>query len=466
MAHGVTRALHLLPSSPARAFWLVAVIACGINLVIVLTAPWTGLSERFGGRDHDGYLELARNLLAGHGYVFEPGGPAVLHRPPLYPWLLIPLVTLPEIAQRPVLIVLQSGLVGGMAAMAWSIGTRWFGPATGGISVGVMVLDPWLLWSVKNPMTVLLQALLYTAFCGLILWSFVPARRPPTVAGFPLAVLLGVIAGALALVHGTMALTCSAILGGVALWRLWQRDVRSAAGMVVAGVLMLAIIAPWTARNWQVSGLFIPVVGNSGFSYFVGSSHWGIGGDAVGEREREWEAAFRHSGLERPPAAVISFFGITDPAVERAISRRMIEHVRNRPDELLRKASLNAIEYYFPVFHWLYRQSLLGQPSAWVSAAGDRSRATAITLFHLVLWALALSGVARSLGQPERRAALGVLALIVVFPLAYLPFLVYVGHSHYVLPTIPLLAVLAAHALGAPRGREAGPRIAGPLVAR
>jgi hypothetical protein len=435
------------------AFWLVAGIACGVNLIVILTAPWTGLSQGFGGKPHDGYLELARSLLAGHGYVFEPGGAPVLHRPPLYPWLLVPLVTLPEIAQRPVLIALQSALVGGMAAMAWSIGTRFFGQVTGRIAVGVLLVDPWLIWSVKNPMTVPLQALLYTVFCGLLLPAFAPKKRPAGI-GLPLAVLLGVNAGALALLHGTMILTCGVILAGVGIWRLWERDLRSAGGVVVAGALMLAIIAPWTARNWHVSGLFIPVVSSSGFSYFVGSSHWGVGGDPVREREREWEAAFRHSGLDRPPSEVVRFFGIIDPAVERAINRRMIDHMKSHPDELLLKTSLNAIEYYFPVFHWLYSRSLLAYPATWMSAVQDRPRATAITLFHIALWALALTGVARCLRRPERRAALSVLALIVVFPLAYLPFLVYVGHSHYVLPTIPLLSVLTAHGLGVQRVYE------------
>jgi hypothetical protein len=67
---------------------------------------------------------------------------------------------------------------------------------------------------------------------------------------------------------------------------------------------------------------------------------------------------------------------------------------------------------------------------------------------------------------PERQAALGVLALVVVFPLAYLPFLVYVGHSHYVLPTIPLLSILAALGLGARNVSEAGHVMASVPVVR
>jgi 4-amino-4-deoxy-L-arabinose transferase-like glycosyltransferase len=449
------RLLHVLPSTPAQAFWLAAGIACGVGLIVIWVGPWGGISERFGGREHDGYLELARNLLAGHGYVFEPGGPPALHRPPLYPLLLVPVVALPEPLQRPVLIVVQSGLVGGIAVMVWKIGARLFGQLAGGVAVAVMLLDPWLIWVVKNPVSIIVQTFLYTTLSWLLVRAFGPghaaphigARRPGALSG-PLAVLLGVNAGALALVHGTMLLTCTLILAGVGLWRLRAGDVRSAAGAMAAWALMLAIIAPWTARNWLVSGLFIPVAGNAGFTYLVGNAHWGIGQDPVRRGERPWEAALRHGEIDRPAAEVIRFYGNTDPVLEREFNRRMIAHVLDRPEQLFLKLSLNALEFYFPLAHPLYLGSLELPPAHRLRAARDWLRPAAITLFHGVLWALALAGVARSRTRQEWRVSLGVLTLIAVFSIAYLPFWAHVGHSLYALPTIPLLSVLAAVGLG------------------
>ena len=84
--------------------------------------------------------------------------------------------------------------------------------------------------------------------------------------------------------------------------------------------------------------------------------------------------------------------------------------------------------------------------------ATTRLRATAITLFHGVLWALCLAALARGPRRPDGRV-LALLGLVAVFPLPFLPFLVYIGHSQYVLPTIPLLSVLAAVGLGAARNR-------------
>jgi 4-amino-4-deoxy-L-arabinose transferase-like glycosyltransferase len=349
--------------------------------------------------------------------------------------------------QRPILIAVQAALLGGLAATAWMIGTRLFGAAVGRVTVGVMLLNPWLIWVVKNPMSIVLHAFLYTTFCWLIVESLegtAPRRR--------LTIFLGLNAGALALVHGTMILTCFVLLAAVGLLHVWKRDFRSAVGTVAACILMLAIIAPWTVRNWMVSGLFLPVVGNAGFSYFAGNAHWGIGDAPAKRGETPWEAALRHGGSDRSVEEVVRFWGVTDPALEKALNRRMIEHVREHPDEFFLKFSLNAVEYYFPLFHRLYLRSLVTDPGSWLRTAKERLRATATTLFHAVLWALCLAGVVSwSRARPKSRAALGLLGLIVVFPLAYFPFLVFVGHSQYVLPTIPLLSVLAAVALTAAR---------------
>ncbi len=453
------RALRFLPPSPATAFWLVAAIACLVDLLVIWAAPWTGISRHFGGWRHDGYLELARNLLAGNGFVFDAGGPAVLHRPPLYPMLLVPLVALPEPVQRPVLVILQSGLLGGVAAIVWKIGSRLFNEAVGRVAVGVLLLDPWLIWVVKNPMSIILQTILYTTFCWLLLQAF-RLNSTHESRGFKissgLGLLLGLNAGALALVHGTMILTCGLLLAGACLLCLWQRDYRSVASVVVAGTVMLIVIAPWTARNWAVSGKFIPVVSNSGLAYVLGNAHWGLGNDRMERVERQSETAVRATEIGKP-ADVIQFSGSTDPALETEFNRRMIEHIWNRPKEFLLKCSLNAAAFYFPLVDHVYVRSFVGHPSPQLGGARQTFLATAITVFNGFLWILCWVGILfRNMTVEHLRAWLSVLVLIAVFPVAYLPFLTYVGHAQYVLPTIPLLSVLAAVGLGAARPQHAG----------
>ena len=79
--------------------------------ILFIISPLTGISRGFGVA-HDGYLQLAQNLAKGNGYVFEPNGPPVFHRPPLYPFLLVPIAYSPDYLQRPILVVFQSLLAG------------------------------------------------------------------------------------------------------------------------------------------------------------------------------------------------------------------------------------------------------------------------------------------------------------------------------------------------------------------
>ena len=75
----------LIPEKDSHAFWLsftVCLLACCVILFIV--APITGLSQNFGA-GNDGYIQLARSIVAGDGYVFEKGGAKVFNRPPMYP---------------------------------------------------------------------------------------------------------------------------------------------------------------------------------------------------------------------------------------------------------------------------------------------------------------------------------------------------------------------------------------------
>ena len=90
------------PRDSRDAFWIAVVIGGVVGLVLAPLAIRFGADSDsdFGGFAHDGYVELARSLARGDGFVFEPGGAAVSHRPPLYPLMLAPLMLLPEPLQR------------------------------------------------------------------------------------------------------------------------------------------------------------------------------------------------------------------------------------------------------------------------------------------------------------------------------------------------------------------------------
>ena len=105
---------------------------CSSLAISFVVRPMMQIERPFGGEPYDGYIELAQNLVAGNGYVSEPGGPKVFHRPPLYPVMLIPGVLLPQSLWRSYVALLNSALVGIASAVVLWWGRNFSEPGLGG----------------------------------------------------------------------------------------------------------------------------------------------------------------------------------------------------------------------------------------------------------------------------------------------------------------------------------------------
>ena len=201
--------LHkLLPQSNNQAFWLslfLCLFFCGLILFIV--APITGLSKNFG-MGNDGYIQLARSLAAGNGYVLEKGDTPVFHRPPLYPLFLVPVALFPENLQRYVIVIPQSILVGFIGMMIFKIARLLYNQNIAIMALLLFLINPWVYWNAKNPMTPVLQTFLYLMF------SYFAAFELFEIFGlFGLAkkttiwfrgLIIGIFGAALALTHAAM----------------------------------------------------------------------------------------------------------------------------------------------------------------------------------------------------------------------------------------------------------------------
>jgi len=166
------KSIFLVPSTARRAFWFTFLLCFLASLSIVyIIGPAFGVSEKFG-RANDGYIQLAQNLGRGNGYVFEPGGPAVFHRPPLYPIILIPIMLMPEIIQWPALMLLQSIMTALLAVILFKLTEKLFNTKTATTASVIFLLNPWLYWYVKMPMTTIAQGLFYILFIWQVVLLF------------------------------------------------------------------------------------------------------------------------------------------------------------------------------------------------------------------------------------------------------------------------------------------------------
>jgi len=447
----VARLLDRLPprTGGQALAWAFGLALSGGLAIILIVGPLTGLSGPFGTLRHDGYWQLAGNLVRGEGYVFEPGGPPVIHRPPLVPCLFAPLTLLPAPLQRPGVVLLQSLMAGAVGWLLFDLAARCFGTRVARYAVGLLLLYPWLYWHVKDPMNVITQAMLACLVLRLVAreWEPTDPRVRRATPWLLASLLLGVVMAGAMLTHGTMLLSIPLILLlmiGVGIARRDGRPLRVAA---LAAVVTVVCVAPWTWRNWKVAGRFIPVVSNSGFAYFWGNAHWRFPGDRTTGKEPR--RALELAGIHRELSEVWHFSGLNDPEVDRRINRRMAEHIRAHPARFAEKVVLNAAEFYFPVVHDLpglrdpLRRHELGGP-VWVLYR------LVVSAWHGALWGLALVGWRRQRGRAARGRWLLALACLVLLAIPYFPFLVNIAHSQYVFHTVPLLCLLAAPGLATP----------------
>lgn len=416
-------------------FWLCLVVCL---LIIFLGPPLFGISQYFG-KANDGYIELARSLMRGDGYVFEQGGAAVFHRPPLYPVMLVPIAFLPDFLQRPALILVQSALVGFIGVLIFKIAKYLFNVSVARISVGLFLLNPWVYWNAKNPMTPIVQAMLYTLFAAFVgselLVIFGRGTPPSRIRLWFKRLAIGALAAALALTHGAMLAVDIALLLVLLVAGIARRNRQALKTSIIAVATMSVLIAPWTYRNWVVFHRFIPVVAGSGLAYFNGNVHWaGIVPEPQRKGESCTDAGLRAAGIEGTEAARTHWKGLKDVELEDKVNKKMVEHIRAHPGAFMKKVLLNAVEYYFPMLMYPY----LAVKVFSIESFG-------ITIFHLVLWGLAFVGIWR--GRQENGSRLPtclMLCSIILYGIWYLPFATFIGHSLYTFGTIPFLSILAA----------------------
>lgn len=436
---------RVIPKTAKGAFWLSFWLCLfGCLFVIFVLPPLTGLSKWFGGDGHDGYLEIANNIIRGNGFVFEPGGVPVFHRPPFYPLLISPLTLLSKGLQRPCLVLIQSIMVGGIASLIFGIAKYLFGPSTAEKAFIIFILNPWVYWNAKNPMTPITQGLLYTL---LVVWAgselltilgrySVPASKTKL---WSKRLAMGIVATALALTHGAMLAVNIVLLFILFIAGIARRNYQATKTSIIAGVIMVTLIAPWTYRNWVEFHRFIPIAGGSGLAYFNGNVHWeGITQEPQRKGEGYIDASLRVAGIEGTEAAHTHWKGLKDIELEDKINEKMIEDLRTHPGAFMKKVLLNAVEYYFPMFTYPY-----------LSVKYFNTEKLAITIFHSILWTLALIGIRQGKKGNMSWSSEGLmLTAIVLYAIWYLPFATFIGHSLYTFGTIPFLSILAAKGVG------------------
>lgn len=390
---------------------LVALLLRVAALTVGHTYRFNPVSDNFGFGWESG--RIARALAAGEGFSspFHGNTGPTAWVAPLYPYLIAGVFKLFGVYSRGsawILLALNSLF---SALTCWSmyrladetVGrrvARWAGWTWALLPYAVYWAIRWV-WETNFSALLLSLALLITLRIE---------RKPRLVTWL----LLGAIWGVIALANPS----CLSLLPFSAAWLAWrcgrQRRAWLGGGLAAAAVC-LALVAPWTIRNYRVFGSLVPIRSNFGVELRLGNSPSAQG---------LWMSWFHPS---QDPREFARYRQMGELAYGRARRQEAMDFIRENPGRFAELCLRRAL--------WFW----IGTPR---SSTIDPSSALRNSLF-LLSSVLAFWGLVLVIRDRQRGAWLYALALLVYPAVYYLTF----AHPRYRHPIEPEMVILGLYLL-------------------
>ncbi|HJU65063.1 MAG TPA: glycosyltransferase family 39 protein [Gemmatimonadaceae bacterium] len=246
-------------SSMRRALLWIFAVALLLRLIAI---PVEELLQ-LGGHVSHRFVNIAVNILNGHGYADAPGVPNVFDAP-VYQYVLAALFGLFGEGLTTVK-VFQAALDSVTACIVCLLAVRLFASARVGVVAGLLyAVFPLAIYSVAD----VAPETLFTLLLSLTAFALVHAMQTTKRSYF---VLAGVLLGVATLTRPTTLYLLPFLIVPLALLRSTRRTAFHLAVLTLPSFALA--IAPWTIRNYVVTGNVVPVaVGGPGEVLLQGSS--------------------------------------------------------------------------------------------------------------------------------------------------------------------------------------------------
>jgi hypothetical protein len=281
--------------------WRLVVAAGVVGFALRLLFGLTYWVDKPLTHDEREYLALAESLVEGRGFTYPPGydsGTAQrFGRAPLYSMFLAGIgATAPEHGSVPTRVkIVQAFLGAALVCIIGIVAMRAWDPRAGVMAAVIAALYPPLIWYPAYVLSETLFSLI--AFTSVFVLQVAVARSDRTNSsrpGSPLALLAGGLTGLGVLTRPAMLL----FVPLAALWLIKRRRIVLALAMT-AGVV--AVVGPWTARNYRAYGRFVLVASEGGVTFWTGNHPLARGeGDLAANpplKRAELEFRQRHADL-------------------------------------------------------------------------------------------------------------------------------------------------------------------------
>jgi len=366
-------------------------------LFCFIVVPFGSLPLAWNDRDffrkYDGYLALADNVLRHGTLAFVGNGPPTIYRAPAYPAALAgTLLLIPDpVAATLVLNCIASALTCVVVGM---LAVRLYGP---GVSVWFLLpvaLFPASFLYCCRPLSDVFLGLTLTLY----LYALVLLAAQPTLGR---ALFVGMAFAVTALTKSTgLPLALVAVL-----YALFRRP--SMLRPLLASLCLSALlIAPWSWRNYRVTGRWIPITGGAGFNLLVGNFMVESGEDPGRSFRYGLARAAEHVRDEyhlAVPESLSKGQGWWDvaPELDDAYGRAAVRMWLSDPWLLPRKVIVNAFRFFF---------FASGPWPRWALNA-------ALNLATLVLAGVSLAGLVRRGSRTAELLIVMLAAYVVVYAL-------------------------------------------------
>lgn len=362
--------------------------------------------------DPDSHGNLGYGILKYHEFSYYPDREPTVERGPLYPAFIALLLVIsndwwPYAVQlgQCVLLALMCGLV------YWTSKNLWNKP-TAVLTAGLCAVHPLAIWYTSRIWIETMSMFLFTAMIAATLYF---ALRP----NLARALVLGCVLGASALCKSTFL--PYVVLAPLFLWLLRADRTKLSLSAIVV-IVAVIVIAPWTVRNWKLTGRFIPVHARMGFNIEVGDElveHIGMSPFSLA---KIWDASIERVATESLKLPEGLKKHEKELLLDSVLLRVSMQRYRSHPWFLVKKVFVNA---------WLF----------WTLGESPRKSAVIATLL-LSLVALTTVSTVLILRRKQMKTIMGVhIALMFVYYIMHLPVEAIARYSVVLVPAMIMYGI-------------------------